>query len=128
MLAALAALLAAQLLSQYACNSLKARFGRVRPVNWLHRQELNAAFPSGHSATAVVTYGGILLLFSTQTPDPIVRTACIAAAAIFVAGIGWSRIALGAHYVSDVLAGYLVGFATLCMVLAAARAVVPAIR
>jgi undecaprenyl-diphosphatase len=121
----LLALFAAQAVSQSICNALKARFGRVRPQDWLYRQETNEAFPSGHASTAVVTYGGIFALFMIETNEPAVRIACVIALLVFVFGIGWSRIALGAHYFSDVIAGYLVGFATLCCIIALSRLLAP---
>jgi undecaprenyl-diphosphatase len=113
---------AAQALSQYAINGLKARYGRARPENWLFRQEINAAYPSGHAATSVVTYAGLLLLIAGGTANHTVQALLVAGAFVFVAGIGWSRVALGAHYLSDVVAGYFVGAATLLLTVAASRA------
>jgi undecaprenyl-diphosphatase len=115
-------LLAAQSLSQYAIDGLKARYGRARPQNWLYRQELNAAYPSGHAATAVVTYAGLFLLLIGGTHDANAQAVLACAAIVFVAGIGWSRVALGAHYLSDVIAGYALGTATLLLTVAASRA------
>lgn len=116
---ALAALAATQLLSQASAKRLKAFFKRLRPEKWLRRQELDASFPSGHAATAAVTFAGIVVvIFRSNLPEDA-KLAAGALPAIFVAGIGWSRIALGAHHLSDVLGGYALGAAWLCALLAA---------
>jgi membrane-associated phospholipid phosphatase len=69
-----------------------------------------ASFPSGHAQGAVVGYAVLLLVFL-----PVLRGATrrllVAAAVMMVLAIGFSRVALGVHYLSDVLAGYLLGAA-----------------
>lgn len=111
-------LLVAQVLSQLSVYAVKSLFARVRPEQWLVRQERGASFPSGHATTAAVTYGGVLVL---ALLEPLPQALSAALAIIFVPwilGIGWSRIVLRAHHLTDVVGGYLFGVAWLCVVLA----------
>jgi undecaprenyl-diphosphatase len=66
------------------------------------------SFPSGHAMGSLVCYGVVLLVFApTLQAGP--RRALIGFAVLIVIGVGLSRIALGAHYLTDVLAGWLLG-------------------
>lgn len=70
------------------------------------------SFPSGHSMSSVVGYGSLVLVFL-----PVVarrwRKALIFGAAVLVLCIGLTRLALGVHYITDVLGGFLLGAAWL---------------
>ena len=55
---------------------------------------------------------------AAHTTPGLVRLVVLTSAALLVAGIGWSRIYLGVHYPSDVLAGYLGGIFVISAVLA----------
>ena len=94
---------------QGAANWLiKAALGRPRPLDPLVRvlgAEQGNSFPSGHVMFYTVFFGFVLFLAWTRLRSGIVRGAVIAAAAALVVGVGPSRIALGAHWLSDVLAG-----------------------
>lgn len=70
------------------------------------------SFPSGHAQAAVVGYTVVLLVLLPVLHGPR-RAAAAAATGLLVLGIGFSRVALGVHYVSDVLAGYVLGAAWL---------------
>ena len=95
-----------------AINDLvKAVVHRTRPVladPVAH--ENGASFPSGHAQAAVVGYAVLLLVFLPILHGALRRVA-IGVAVVMVLGIGLSRVALGVHYVSDVLAGYVLGAA-----------------
>lgn len=86
---------------------LKLSFHRVRPN--LHRLiEIGGySFPSGHSMNAVSVYCVIAYLLWNQIPGRIGRIVLIITTSLFILMIGISRIYLGVHYPSDVLAGYL---------------------
>ncbi len=73
------------------------------------------AFPSGHSATAVVTYGALALIAARHL-GPGARNAAIAAAVALAVLVGITRVYLGVHYPSDVLAGWLLGGLVLAVV------------
>jgi membrane-associated phospholipid phosphatase len=94
--------------------SLKTLVGRVRPVvadPVAHGQ--GNSFPSGHALGSTVVYGMLTLVFLAVVRHRW-RGWFVALAALIVAAIGVSRIALGVHFVSDVLAGWLLGVAWIC--------------
>lgn len=66
------------------------------------------SFPSGHSLGSTVTYGVLLLVFLPAAPVRL-RRPMVAATVGLVAIIGITRIALGVHFPSDVLGGWLLG-------------------
>lgn len=70
------------------------------------------SFPSGHSMTAAVAYGALLLVFLPEIPRRW-RVPIIAGAALLVLAIGGTRLALGVHYITDVLGGFVLGLAWL---------------
>jgi undecaprenyl-diphosphatase len=108
------AIFVAQLLSQGAVEFLKHVFQRTRPDAWLVHKELGYSYPSGHATTAVVFFGS-WLVFALLSPLPNApKIAVVAILAIWMAGIDWSRVALSAHYPTDVLGGTLFGAACAC--------------
>ena len=98
---------------------VKESVHRLRPVladPVAHAQGLS--FPSGHAQSAVVGYALLLLAFLPVLPGAWRRVA-VAGAVLMVLAIGFSRVALGVHYVSDVWAGYVLGAAWLAAMVAA---------
>lgn len=86
---------------------LKYTFLRARPSFERPLLQLNLSsysFPSGHTATATLLYGLIAAYLVCQTPKWGARAAIVVAAVLMAALVGLSRIYLGAHYPSDVLA------------------------
>jgi undecaprenyl-diphosphatase len=79
------------------------------------------SFPSGHAQSAVVAYSVLLLVFLPVLRGTL-RPTAVAVAVLMVLGIGFSRVALGVHYVSDVLAGYVLGGAWVLAMAAAFNA------
>lgn len=73
---------------------------------------MGKSFPSGHAMSSVICYGAVVLvvlpLLSRRG-----RAVLIGATAAWVVGIGISRLALGVHYMSDVLGGFVLGAAWL---------------
>lgn len=95
----------------------KLAFERDRPQPGLVlalSDEVSFSFPSGHSLCAILV-GGYFWFISTSWP-PIHRRVTRWLAAVFVLAIGWSRIYLGVHWLTDVVAGYLIGFVWLWLV------------
>jgi undecaprenyl-diphosphatase len=76
----------------------------------------NPSFPSGHAITSVIVFGTLAYLVVRIEPTARLRHWTVGVALAIILLIGTSRIYLGVHYPSDVLAGYLVGFlwATSC--------------
>ncbi|MEW2140289.1 phosphatase PAP2 family protein [Streptomyces sp. NPDC005409] len=89
-------------------QGLKALVGRERPV-WSDPVDSAhyAAYPSGHALTATVVCG--LLLWLLPRPAPAWAPVAWAVAAVSVLGVGFTRIYLGVHWLSDVVAGWLLG-------------------
>jgi membrane-associated phospholipid phosphatase len=91
--------------------SLKTLVGRIRPV--VDAPVAHApgnSFPSGHALGSMITYGMLTLVFLSLARGRW-RWLLVGLAALVVAAIGFSRIALGVHFLSDVLAGWLLGIA-----------------
>ena len=84
---------------------LKNIFQRVRPVFDVPLLSLTTySFPSGHAAAATLFYGVLAAWFISRTTSWRWRALIALAAALLVALVGLSRIYLGVHYLSDVLA------------------------
>jgi undecaprenyl-diphosphatase len=89
--------------------SVKALVGRLRPVVDVPVASAPGnSFPSGHALGSMVAYGALLLVFLPAL-QPRWRKPAIALVALIVLAVGLTRIALGVHYVSDVVAGWLLG-------------------
>jgi membrane-associated phospholipid phosphatase len=76
------------------------------------------SFPSGHAMASTVVYGAILLVFLPAIARRG-RAAVIGVAVVLVAAIGFTRLALGVHYITDVLGGFVLGLAWLAATAAA---------
>lgn len=117
---AAALLLSSMLGSALLVIALKIFYKRKRPdVSWSLVTEHSYSFPSGHSMMAVVLYGTLLYLFVRELRAVWARVLAIAIALLLALGIGVSRIYLGAHFPSDVAAGYLCGAGWLVVIVAA---------
>jgi len=115
---AIVTLLVTQALSQIATTVVKLGFRRPRQTTWVGYHEPDMSFPSGHTTTAVVFFAGFAIL-ALHAPFPPAAAAALAAPLLVcVVAIPWSRLALGAHYVTDILGGALFGAAWLCAALA----------
>ena len=87
----------------------KLVFDRPRPALAVYLENTNS-FPSGHAAIAVALYGFFAYLLLRDIKKKKYRVLTILFAILFISTIGFSRIYLGVHYVSDVWTGYLLGF------------------
>lgn len=110
---------AAQVVSQGATALLKLLFHRTRPDAWRWIRETDFSYPSGHAVTSVVFFVGFAILVWHA---PLPRPAAAGLVALLVAcavGIPWSRNALSAHYLTDVIGGLFLGAAFLALALIA---------
>jgi undecaprenyl-diphosphatase len=101
-------------------QTLKAAFGRARPdvFEWLVDVG-RLSFPSGHAMNSMVFYTVAAYSIGHVVGPGATRKAVYACAAFLIGLIGFTRMYLGVHYPSDVVAGYTVGYAwaTVCAVL-----------
>jgi membrane-associated phospholipid phosphatase len=106
----LAALLGITMIGMAALDfSLKLAFHRPRPVAFFGPVPSSYSFPSGHAFGALCFYGVLAAIFAART-SPKAAKFCIWTGAVLLIGmIGLSRIYLGVHYPSDVIAGYCAG-------------------
>ena len=90
------------------CNvGLKRLIHCPRPEPFFGTDPSSYSFPSGHALYSLCFYGVLASVLAVHTPERAARIAICVAAAVLVAGIGLSRVYLGVHYPSDVIAGYL---------------------
>jgi undecaprenyl-diphosphatase len=104
-----------------ASTLLKRAFDRARPELSLHLAEVNSlSFPSGHSMLAAVTYFTLGALLARTTADRRIKAYFLTSAALLALIIGATRIYLGVHFPTDVLAGWCAGmaWALLCSLIA----------
>lgn len=105
---------------------LKTVFQRPRP----HLQDplvhlLTLSFPSGHAAASTVFYGALCALAFARWRRRAIRVVAVGLASAMVLLVAFSRVYLGAHYLSDVTAGVAVGAICLALFLAPWRAPTP---
>ena len=91
-------------------NAMKALIGRARPEIVPHLAIADGnSFPSGHSFASAMIYIGMALAFASMSNRHSVRYTIVGAAMVGSAAIAWSRVLLGVHFPSDVVAGWLGG-------------------
>ena len=100
-------------------NGLKQLFQRPRPDIVPHlREVMSLSFPSGHamiSAAVYLTLGALTMRIAERR---LTKFYCMAVAVLATVLVGASRVYLGVHYPTDVIAGWLIGFswALLCWI------------
>ena len=88
---------------------LKEIVQRPRPDETIRLvTESGYSFPSGHSMVSMAFYGLLLWMVWRYEKDRVVKWTCITGFACVIALVGMSRIYLGVHYASDVIAGFCV--------------------
>ncbi len=91
---------------------LKLTFARPRPDFVQHMVEVSSAsFPSGHSLISAVIYPTLGALLASLSPTRTAKVYYLATAFFLMLLVGFSRMYLGVHYPSDVLAGWSLGLA-----------------
>jgi undecaprenyl-diphosphatase len=87
----------------------KTAVHRARPVVKVPIEKVaGGSFPSGHALTSFVALGLLVILLGPRLPVAW-RALLTVAAALIVVAVGFSRLILGVHYLTDVLGGWLIG-------------------
>src|SRR6476660_2944442 len=92
--------------------ALKVIVDRLRPV--VDNPVAHApgkSFPSGHALASIIVYGALLLVFLPGVRRGWRRTVFVTGIGLLVLAIGFTRISLGVHYLSDVIGGWMLGLA-----------------
>ena len=92
---------------------LKQILQRPRPTEYRIIEESGYSFPSGHSMVSMAFYGYIIYLIYKYVENKYVKWILISLLSVLICLIGVSRIYLGVHYTSDVLAGFFVSISYL---------------
>jgi len=90
---------------------VKLLAGRARPPasGWLVPDASGNSFPSGHTTVTTAGYVGLAVGVAALLRATWARVVVVAAGAAFAVAIGWTRVELGVHWPTDVVAGWTVG-------------------
>ena len=92
---------------------LKQIIQRPRPIEHRIIDEKGYSLPSGHSMVSMAFYGFLVYFIYKNIKNKYIKTILIVLLSVLIISIGVSRIYLGVHYTSDVLAGFLVAISYL---------------
>lgn len=99
------------LLGGYGLNeALKAFFGRHRPYEYFLVQQGGFSFPSGHAMITLCFYGMAAYLYLRNRKLDGKKVFIWSITVLFIILTGFSRIYLGVHWPTDIIAGYSAGF------------------
>ena len=94
-------------------QALKRIVQRPRPTEYRLIEENGYSFPSGHSMVSAAFYGFFIYLIFKNVKNKYIKWGSITLLSILIILIGTSRIYLGVHYTSDVLAGFVISISYL---------------
>jgi undecaprenyl-diphosphatase len=97
--------------------AMKSLFARPRPDVVPHlREAFSSSFPSGHAMQSAIIYLTLGAVLMRITEGRLTKIYCLTIAMLLTCLVGVSRVWLGVHYPTDVLAGWIVGlfWASLC--------------
>jgi membrane-associated phospholipid phosphatase len=91
--------------------TLSRYFDRPRPAGQVGIAVTDPSFPSGHTLTALVCYGLLAYFLVPIMPSRFWKWFVVIVSVLLIAFIGFARLFLGGHYLSDIVAGYSLGIA-----------------
>ena len=97
--------------------AMKQMFSRPRPTIVPHlREAFSTSFPSGHAMTSAIVYLTLGAMMMRVSERRLTKLYCFALALLLTMLAGVSRVFLGVHYPTDVIAGWIIGFvwASIC--------------
>jgi undecaprenyl-diphosphatase len=98
------------LLDVVVVAAIKHLVDRPRPPLDLRRVTVSTrSFPSGHATATTAAVTMLLICLFALSSSRRLKTLALLAGLLLVAAMGWSRVYLGVHYLSDVVAGTLLG-------------------
>lgn len=101
-------LITLNLICSYTLNAFaKVIFTRPRPEGINLIEESGFSYPSGHSMVSMAYYGFIAYLIYKKQTNKVIKTIIILSLLLTILLVGFSRIYLGVHYLSDVIGGFL---------------------
>ncbi|MEG1990419.1 MAG: phosphatase PAP2 family protein [Clostridia bacterium] len=89
---------------------LKIIFTRQRPINLMLVKEAGYSFPSGHAMTSIAFYGLLIYFSNKYMKNKYIKNIIKFVLTLLIILIGFSRLYLGVHYPSDVIAGFILGY------------------
>jgi undecaprenyl-diphosphatase len=101
--------------------AMKSAFARPRPTVVPHlREAFSSSFPSGHAMQSAIIYLTLGAVLMRITESRVTKIYCLTVAMLLTFLVGLSRVWLGVHYPTDVLAGWIVGlfWASVCWLIA----------
>jgi undecaprenyl-diphosphatase len=97
-------------------NVVKMSIARTRPVPFFGDLPASYSFASGHALFSACFYGVLAGMLAAELPQAWQRAVVLGTAAVLIGGVGVSRIYLGVHYTSDVIAGFALAALIVCCV------------
>lgn len=103
-------------ITHHLYSFLKVIIARPRPPIDLRLIDVkNYSFPSGHSIMSMILYGLLIYFVYKYVKNKVVKTLLIFCLSVLILLIGFTRIWLGVHFPTDVLAGFSLGICCICV-------------
>ncbi len=97
---------------------VKSIIRRPRPTDLMIIEEIGHSFPSAHAMLSILVFGLIIYFLSVSNKPKVTKVLSSIILSIIILMTGFSRVYLGVHYASDILAGWLAGIAFIILTVA----------